>query len=435
VLNVTKIVQLALSHVMDCYFAIRTSPLTNERIQIIKQKLHVMSIHFIALFQCNRKFLEEEDILLPESRKIHAIQCTMPHFLQFMGNIDIADTASWESVHRLMTVSLWDRTSKRLCSMNEEMSKAAMLLNYRSTVDLIDAVNKNGLDKYIKYVGPHIGPEIVVTEPIRNKSNFIIVLNSTNNLQCQNEEYMCLDNLLKGSSLTGTTLTKVIVDKFGINFLLDLTAKLVLLTGGISIEGNVESKIGKVLLYATNEFKKNVLRYDFAMIQISDGLQPAQMLAFLSRESDNIIQYFAIIRYLRPSFEQPSSIYNCPFTQYEWEYMNSASTKPIVDIIEVSTIAGPAFMTPVFQSNKRFPICSKPNRSDKFWYLHRNFFDRAGWEDIHTINEDGRININDLEIILPECNVDGSIELCDIDSDSGSDSSTDNEVFYDSEDN
>jgi hypothetical protein len=418
---------------MDCYFAIRTSPLTNERIKIIKQKLNIMYIHFIALFQCNRKFLEEEKILLPESRKIHAIQCTMPHFLQFMGNIDIADTASWESVHRLMTVSLWERTSKKLCSMNEEMSKAAMLLNYRSTVDLIDAVNNHSLDKYIKYVGPHIGPEIVVTEPIRNRSHYLLVLDSTNNLECHNEESIRLDNVLKGSSLTGRSITKLIVDKFGVNFFLGLSTKLVLVTG-ISIEGNVESKIGKIHLYATNQFKKNILRYDFAMIQISDGLQPAQILAFLLRECDNIIQNFAIIRYLRPSFEQPSAIYNCPFTQYEWEYMNSASIKPIVDIIEVSTIAGPAFMTPVFQSNKRSPTCSKPNRSDKFWYLHRNFFDRAGWEDIHTINEDSRFNINDLEIILPECNVDGSIELCDVDSNSGSGSGSDNEEYYESED-
>ena len=45
-----------------------------------------------------------------------------------------------------------------------------------------------------------------------------------------------------------------------------------------------------------------------------------------------------------------------------------------------------------------------------------------------------RININDLEIILPECNVDGSIELCDVDSNSGSGSGSDNEEYYESED-
>ena len=133
---------------MECYFSIRTSPLTTNRIAIIKQQLHNMYIHFIALFQCNLRFCEDDKVCLPESRKIHAILCTMPPFLEKMGNIDIADTASWESVHRVMTVSLWERTSKRFTSMNEEMSAAAMLLNYRSTADFMDAVSYNNIEEY-----------------------------------------------------------------------------------------------------------------------------------------------------------------------------------------------------------------------------------------------------------------------------------------------
>ena len=117
---------------MEFYFAIRTSPLTSTRIEIIKQKLNNMYIHFIALFQLNLRFCEDERICLPESRKIHAMMCAMPPFLESMGCIDLADTASWESVYRVMTVSLWERTSKRFCSMNAEMSISAMFLNYRS---------------------------------------------------------------------------------------------------------------------------------------------------------------------------------------------------------------------------------------------------------------------------------------------------------------
>ena len=49
VVNATKIVQTALSAVMECYFAIRTSPLTTEKIKVIKQKLNNMYVHFIVL--------------------------------------------------------------------------------------------------------------------------------------------------------------------------------------------------------------------------------------------------------------------------------------------------------------------------------------------------------------------------------------------------
>ena len=100
--------------------------MTTDRVNVIKQKLGNMYIHFIALFQLNLRFCEDDKVCLPESRKIHAILCTMPPFLQSMGCLDIADTASWESVHRVMTVALWDRTSRRLCSMNEEKSTPAI---------------------------------------------------------------------------------------------------------------------------------------------------------------------------------------------------------------------------------------------------------------------------------------------------------------------
>ncbi len=55
----------------------------------------------------------------------------------------------------------------------------------------------------------------------------------------------------------------------------------------------------------------------------------------------------------------------------------------------------------------------KPYRLDKFWFIDRNFFDRAGWDDIHTINAENNINYIDYEIILP---ADGAyIELDDVD--------------------
>jgi hypothetical protein len=378
-----------------------------------------MYIHFIALFQLNLRFCEDERICLPESRKIHAIMCTMPPFLESMGCIDMADTASWESVHRVMTVSLWERTSKRFCSMNEEMSISAMLLNYRSTTDFIDAIAYSNVDSYLKKVGPYIGPDNVVINSIINKRYYDLCVHSSNQFESVDRS-ITLDQLLLGSSLTAASFTKIITtyfeDESYEKFFNEINPDSIQLLTGISIEGNVESKLGKVYLYATNMFRGNKCRYDFVMVNISDGVQPAQILAlFLITGKEKSSQYYAIVRYLQPANQskQPDASYNCPFTIYEWEYTTQRT--PVLSLIEVETISGPAYITPVFRSDERIPNCERPSRGDNFWFIDRTFFDRAGWDDIHTINIETNINLHDYEIVLPDDDANGNIELDDVD--------------------
>ena len=68
---------------------------------------------------------------------------------------------------------------------------------------------------------------------------------------------------------------------------------------------------------------------------------------------------------------------------------------PLLSIIEVETISGPAYITPVFRTDERIPICERPSRSDNFWFIDRTFFDRAGLDDIHTINIETNIDLHD----------------------------------------
>jgi hypothetical protein len=311
-----------------------------------------------------------------------------------MGCLDVADTASWESVHRIMTVALWDRTSKRLCSMNEEMSLAAMLLNYRSTTDFMDAIAFNNVEEYLIKVGPAVSPETVIIKPIQNNRRYQLRVNLIRNLLESTDEFNSLNSLLVGTNFNEKSLTKFIADSFGrIEFAKlsrGINPNLLHIITGISIEGDNESKAGKIYLYATNKFKSKHSRYDFVMVQNTDGLQPAQVILFLMRTKyhgicNNIcdIEYYACVRYLTKSHEkvQPNSMYNCPFSVYQWEYAETRSMYPVYDIIDTESISGPAFITPVFSSDNILPISSKPIRSDKFWHIDRTFFDRAGWQD------------------------------------------------------
>ena len=108
------------------------------------------------------------------------------------------------------------------------------------------------------------------------------------------------------------------------------------------------------------------------------------------------------------------------------EYADARSLNPTYDIINIETISGPAFITPVFSSDNTLPNSSKPVRRDKFWYADRAFFDRAGWEDtIQTFNLEENIELGEYEIILPNNDVNGNVDLYDINDNYSSDDSSD----------
>ena len=87
---------------------------------------------------------------------------------------------------------------------------------------------------------------------------------------------------------------------------------------------------------------------------------------------------------------------------------------------------GHAFITPVFSSDNTLPNSSKPVRGDKFWYVDRSYFDRAGWEDtIQTFNLEENFELGEYEIILPNNDVNGNVDLYDIDDNYSSDDSSD----------
>jgi hypothetical protein len=46
---------------------------------------------------------------------------------------------------------------------------------------------------------------------------------------------------------------------------------------------------------------------------------------------------------------------------------------PVLSILEVETISGPAYITPVFRTDERIPICERPSRVDNFWFTDRKF--------------------------------------------------------------
>ena len=415
--NITEMVLIAITTLLDAYFSIQMSPVTRDRIQLIKFKIQKMSKHFIILYQLMLKFCEQEEIDLPHSRKLHAVICSVIPFLTYFGTFLKADTSSYESVHRVMTVGVWKKTSKRYDSMNREMAKQALLQNYYYTNEFLSAISNNRITDYIMKFGPYIAPSTVIVKNTNNYKSFNIQID-------ENDLFFCEDiniaSMLFGSSLTVETVSNYMKEKLGLenwNALKINDNSYVNIIQCISLEGNKNSKVGKIILYATNAFKNKRRRYSYVSVQITDSNQPAQLLCLLEYISgeDNVPTYFAIIRYLMPvrssdpTFSKILNSIDSPFKLYEWEwnYIINRSRRVkgpfLTSIIEVETIVGAAFIIPVYKKTSTIPNSHNPKYEDRFWYADQQFFDRSGWDDVRLQEEilentDDNDDINDIHI-------------------------------------
>ena len=434
--NVTKIVLSCIITLLDAYFSIRMSPVTRRKLNFIETKINKMSKHFIILYQCMQKLCGVTQLDLPHSRKLHSVVCSVIPFMNYFGTMLKADTSSYESVHRVMTVGVWKKTSKRYDSMNEEMAKQSLLQNYFYTNELLNAIASNSIVNHVIKFGPYIAPSTVIITKINNHSSYSLHINDNDLLDCKSKP---LHNILFGSSLSVDSFTQYCRSKLGeenwemLKYNRNCSLKII---QGISIEGNEDTKLGKIMLYATNTFKNKRHRYSFISVMISDAHQPAQTLCFvqfsmLNETNDAHVYYYAIIRYLMPAIDVQQHIYNIittidsPFKLYEWEWSytrkNGRRVKgPIImDIIEVETIVSPAFVIPVFIDCTTIADCHLPSYTDRFWYADHKFFDRSDWDDIilqQEIDDNNEDNSTDYPDIYNASDNSRNLDMNNIDS-------------------
>ena len=431
----------------------------------IQSKLLKCSRTFTDLYQLNARIGGIEDPDIPHSRKLHAAVCVIKPFLKHFGTFDKADTTSYESIHRVMTVALWHKTSKRYESMYSEMSRQTVLLNYSNLNNFLSAYYKNDLGAYCMEKGPESYPEHVVIGTISNSKVYPIRVTMGNALECA-EHDVTLYDLLNYSTASLHSLERSLqskLEEFNMwNSLRDADEDRFQLfyLKGITLHGNEESRLNKNFIYATNSFrKKRSLRYDYIMVNCEDGPQPAKLLALFKIE-DNVLNsehFYAYVRYL--SFVDDVGGDNligndiagtCPFKILKWEAIETVPGRAIrrqfnMEFIEVETIIGPAFIQPMFSqyNNNREQIyqASHPLWTDKFWYLDRRYCDRQEWEDMYPQHEnpdDEEYNIHNIEfdnneeVYQPDEHEFGRPDaqfIPDIDDDNDNDSADDDDIL------
>jgi hypothetical protein len=445
--NVTEIVMKSILATLDAYFSTQMSPLTSQRILVVQDKMMKCSRHFIVLYQLLDKIAGRVEPRLPITRKLHASCCNITPFMEDFGTLDKACTTSWESCHRYSTVGLWNCTSRRYDTQNTEMGNHCMLLNYNVTNDFIAAVTTNTIEDYVKKNGPYIAPDEVEMLAVTNMKSFTLSINFAD-VMTGNESYVAL---LKESNLSEASasilLKNTVGEKAWRSFKREVGPTVVTCIQAISIEGNEDSRLGKIILYATHKFRNKRPRYDKVIVQLEgDTVQPAQLLALYMITSHNHLhtQYFAMVRYLMQvdDKEDIPTRYECPFAVYKWElgpYIGQ-TRQTVVQFIHVNTIMGPAFMPPVISKTRPSPISRHPRPTDRFWFVDRKYCDRAGWDNIQNselivntgTNEDDSLyiavpNLSEIDIDDPDIYVDDSDDDEDEVSSSSSSSGDDEE--------
>jgi hypothetical protein len=197
---------------LDSYFSLRTSPLTLQRIAVIQHKMNLMSTHFISVYQLMQVFNGKPADSLPHSRKLHAAVCNICPYLQDFGVMDLADTASYESIHRKFTVAAWGKTSKRLESMNEEMAAQCLLMNYTPFNEFIHAVSTDTMAKYIATRGPVTAPDHIVMRSLPNLKSYELSVGLVTQHIEGPAQYV---DMLDSAGTTAETLTILVRESFG----------------------------------------------------------------------------------------------------------------------------------------------------------------------------------------------------------------------------
>ena len=166
-----------------------------------------------------------------------------------------------------------------------------------------------------------------------------------------------------------------------------------ILRNRVTIVGNKESSLGTVLLHAYSNGGSNgsvTAWYDFVLIQGRGGKQfLAQIMGIFEivDETGDKSSFCFFVKYLeevnqkehsgssqnRSDFVSLKNIYN----EYRWAAGTGTNRYDIGVVLE-DCIADIAFVVPSFNNNSSTDVKSN-HRDDRFYFIHRKFFDRSGW--------------------------------------------------------
>jgi Plavaka transposase len=428
---------------LDVYFQCKQNYFSDRQIKKLELDMRSSNAHFHVLWELKQAIIgaPRKDVLA--MKKPH-MQLHIPRAIEYWGCPSKTNTERFEAAHNPLTKQVYDVTSKNKDTTVSEMTIVGVSKTLAEHINHASCIAEQGMD-YLLGLRPLVNDNLLYTcannikkwrldyaigsfsllddyLPITSRPKFWTATHRKNNTSLKSKKTLV--------SLLPTLITKDSFCKIVMNWFLEmnLMSKLedgrnqVSLIGGLTIEGNDESGIEKVHIYATANFKSDKQttasrrpkeRYDFVEIQMCEGeSQLAQVLAFLEiTESGKRTKYIAVVAYLVPeildenfaakkmkndSIPYLKKKHASPFfRRYQYAYLNTSTLQ--IEVIKAETIIGPAFVVRDF-----FSMGKGSRKHHRFNYVPRHFTDRSGWNPTESELTRHSLNVEDTSAFMKE---------------------------------
>jgi hypothetical protein len=148
---------------------------------------------------------------------------------------------------------------------------------------------------------------------------------------------------------------------------------------------------GSGTMYATIQFihDKNQPRFDFVTVYSEDGVDLAQVLNFIEITDGSNTKIYAYVAWLTEEEPKESKFHHKKGFASKYFHRYKYCTAPTytggafkcrIDLIESSSIIGPAYVVPDFKDND---ACNyvKPSKAHRFFFVDRKWTDRSDLVD------------------------------------------------------
>jgi len=168
--NATQMVQYAILVVLDMYFACKCEEFTDSQIDSLDTLGIKMEAYIKVLRSLKQGIMYEvpKDTLI---RNLPAHNHTGRH-IRWFGPIVYAATDAYESAHKFFATGVWRGTSKKLGTLNNEMSTASVIQSHAGHLNFYTTLLKqDGIAKSQKSFGPKLVSVGITMNPFTNICN------------------------------------------------------------------------------------------------------------------------------------------------------------------------------------------------------------------------------------------------------------------------
>ena len=411
----------AIYSVLDVYFDVKRKEWSEVDLQHFKNKLSNLYVHYMLVWDLNQVMLtgEVNHGIQNKQRNPHKI-FHLPDLYRFYGSADKMDTGTWEKIHQAATTQIYRSTSRRHSTLSYDMLDKYNLMHYTKTLGLLRRIHNEGntvieefeinqCDDQVTYSTMNKFKKIPFRLIFRGDYSELYINDPWNRVSLH-EPIHSIAGFMQ--LVSKCNFVERVNEYCKIDWINDIYKYNTYTVGAIKFVSDPKS-IGTGKLYATTRYNLNAKcgiahkpRYDYALITMTVGENETtsvlvKLLLFIfielrskyypSKEEEQLSCKNDIICLAQELILDKNDRLSGSLrlgTKYMWAANPFNPNEFKYLFLPVEAILRPVMVIPEY-SKGRFIDINRPKRTDRFYMIDRNFFDRSGWpmENLSEAND------------------------------------------------